>query len=66
MKESFKQKMQENKPPLTFKNTKKNICLEKNGNFFWRWPLGNSDDNNNNYNNNVDKHSAIHTPKAKK
>ena len=34
MKESFKQKMQENKPPLTFKNTKKNICLEKNGNFF--------------------------------
>ena len=35
MKESFKQKMQENKPPLTFKNTKKNICLEKNGNFFF-------------------------------
>ena len=34
MKESFKQKMQENKPPLTFKNTKKNICLEKNGIFF--------------------------------
>ena len=40
MKESFKQKMQENKPPLTFKNTKKNICLEKKtGIFFWRWPL---------------------------
>ena len=40
MKESFKQKMQENKPPLTFKNTKKNICLEiKREFFFWRWPL---------------------------
>ena len=35
MKESFKQKMQENKPPLTFKNTKKNICLEKKREFFW-------------------------------
>ena len=34
MKESFKQKMQENKPPLTFKNTKKNICLKKNVIFF--------------------------------
>ena len=35
MKESFKQKMQENKPHLTFKNTKKNICLEiKTGIFF--------------------------------
>ena len=34
MKESFKQKMQENKPPLTFKNTKKNICLKKKRNFF--------------------------------
>ena len=31
MKESFKQKMQENKPPLTFKNTKKNICLNMCG-----------------------------------
>ena len=36
MKESFKQKMQENKPHLTFKNTKKNICLEKkNREFFF-------------------------------
>ena len=35
MKESFKQKMQENKPPLTFKNTKKNICLEKKREFFF-------------------------------
>ena len=26
--------MQENKPPLTFKNTKKNICLEKKREFF--------------------------------
>ena len=34
MKESFKQKMQENKPPLTFKNTKKNICLEIKQEFF--------------------------------
>ena len=34
MKESFKQKMQENKPPLTLKNTKKNICLEKKQEFF--------------------------------
>ena len=44
MKESFKQKMQENKPHLTFKNTKKNICLEKTREFFTfcgsiRWPL---------------------------
>ena len=35
MKESFKQKMQENKPPLTFKNTKKNICLEKKREIFF-------------------------------
>ena len=35
MKESFKQKMQENKPHLTFKNTKKNICLEKKREFFF-------------------------------
>ena len=35
MKESFKQKMQENKPPLTFKNTKKNICLERKREFFF-------------------------------
>ena len=35
MKESFKQKMQENKPPLTFKNTKKNICLEKKTGIFF-------------------------------
>ena len=34
MKESFKQKMQENKPPLTFKNTKKNICLERKREIF--------------------------------
>ena len=34
MKESFKQKMQENKLHLTFKNTKKNICLEKKREFF--------------------------------
>ena len=34
MKESFKQKMQENKPHLTFKNTKKNICLKKKREFF--------------------------------
>ena len=34
MEESFKQKMQENKPHLTFKNTKKNICLEKKREFF--------------------------------
>ena len=27
--------MQENKPPLTFKNTKKNICLEKKREFFF-------------------------------
>ena len=40
MKELFKQKMQEKKPPLTFKNTKKNICLERNREiFFRRWPL---------------------------
>ena len=26
--------MQENKPPLTFKNTKKKICLEKKREFF--------------------------------
>ena len=35
MKEPFNQKMQENKPHLTFKNTKKNICLEKKGEFFF-------------------------------
>ena len=31
---SFKQKIQENKPPLTFKNTKKKICLERKREFF--------------------------------
>ena len=39
MKESFKKKMQENKPHLTFKNTKKNTCLEKNGIFFTLTPI---------------------------
>ena len=34
MKESFKPKMQENKPHLTFRNTKKKICLEKKREFF--------------------------------
>ena len=27
--------MQENKPPLTFKNTKKNICLERKREIFF-------------------------------
>ena len=47
MKELFKQKMQEKKPPLTFKNTKKNICLERNREiFFRRWPLSLNDQYN--------------------